>query len=97
MKLKPLGDRLIVEPVSSDEVTKAGIILPDTVDKEKPEKGKVLAIGPGKLLENGTRLPLEVKVGDVVIFKKYSPDEVKVDDKEYLVLSESDIMAVVLE
>ncbi|MBI4268496.1 co-chaperone GroES [Candidatus Uhrbacteria bacterium] len=97
MKLKPLGDRLIVEPVSSDEVTKAGIILPDTVDKEKPEKGKVLAIGPGKLLENGTRLPLEVKVGDIVIFKKYSPDEVKIDDKEYLVLSESDIMAVVLE
>lgn len=97
MKLKPLGDRLIVEPVNSDEVTKSGIILPDTVDKEKPEKGKVLAIGPGKLLENGTRLPLEVKVGDVVIFKKYSPDEVKVDDKDYLVLSESDIMAVVME
>ena len=96
MNLKPLGDRLIVEPVNTDEVTKSGIILPDTIDKEKPEKGTVVAIGPGKLLENGTRLPLEVKVGDVVVFKKYSPDEVTVDDKEYLVLSESDIMAIVL-
>lgn len=95
MQLKPLGDRLIVEPISADEVTKAGIILPDTVDKEKPERGKVIATGPGKMLENGTRLAMEVKVGDVVVFKKYSPDEVKVDDKEYLVLSESDIMAIV--
>lgn len=95
MQLKPLGDRLIVEPISADEVTKAGIILPDTVDKEKPERGKVIATGPGKMLENGTRLAMEIKVGDVVVFKKYSPDEVKVDDKEYLVLSESDIMAIV--
>lgn len=95
MQLKPLGDRLIVEPISADEVTKAGIILPDTVDKEKPERGKVIATGPGKMLENGTRLAMEVKVGDIVVFKKYSPDEVKVDDKEYLVLSESDIMAIV--
>lgn len=95
MNLKPLGDRLIVEPVSVDEVTKAGIILPDTIDKEKPEKGTVLAIGPGRLLESGARLPLEVKVGDSVVFKKYSPDEVKIDDKTYLILSESDIMAVI--
>lgn len=97
MQLQPLGDRLIVEPISADEVTKAGIILPDTVDKEKPERGTVIAVGPGKLLDNGTRVPLDVKVGDVVVFKKYSPDEVKLDDKEYLVLSESDIMAVVLK
>lgn len=95
MNLKPLGDRLIVEPVSVDEITKAGIILPDTIDKEKPEKGKVLAVGPGKLLENGSRIPLEVKVGDMVVFKKYSPDEVTIDDKVYLVLSENDIMAIV--
>ncbi|MBI4249968.1 co-chaperone GroES [Candidatus Uhrbacteria bacterium] len=96
MQLKPLSDRLIVEPISADEITKAGIILPDTVDKEKPEKGKVVAVGPGKLLDNGQVHPLSVKVGDVVVFKKYSPDEVKVDDKEYLVLSESDILAVVV-
>jgi len=96
MQLKPLSDRLIVEPISADEITKAGIILPDTVDKEKPEKGKVVAVGPGKLLDNGQVHPLSVKVGDIVVFKKYSPDEVKVDDKEYLVLSESDILAVVV-
>lgn len=95
MNLKPLGDRLIVEPISVDEVTKAGIILPDTVDKEKPERGNVIAIGPGRLLDNGTRMPLEVKVGDVVVFKKYSPDEFKIENKEYLILAESDILAIV--
>lgn len=95
MKLKPLSDRLVVEPISVDEITKAGIILPDTVDKEKPEKGKVVAVGPGKMLENGQLQPISLKVGDVVLFKKYSPDEVKVDDKEYLILSESDILAIV--
>lgn len=95
MQLKPLGDRLVVEPIGEDEITKAGIILPDTVDKEKPEKGKVIAIGPGKLLENGQRAPLDLKVGDVVIFKKYSPDDITIEDKEYLILSESDILAVV--
>ncbi|MEK7618735.1 MAG: co-chaperone GroES [Patescibacteria group bacterium] len=95
MQLKPLGDRLIVEPINEDEVTKAGIILPDTVDKEKPERGMVVAVGPGKLLESGSRLAMDVKVGDTVVFKKYSPDEVKIDGKEYLILSESDIMAVV--
>lgn len=94
-KLRPLGDRLIVEPVSEDEITKAGIILPDTVDKEKPEKGKVVAVGPGKLLENGQRAPMEVSAGDVVLFRKYSPDDVKIDDVEYLVLSQSDLLAVI--
>lgn len=96
LKLNPLGDRLIVEAISKDEITKAGIILPDTVDKEKPEKGRVVALGSGKLLDNGTRLPWEVKVGDVVFFKKYAPDDIKVDDKEYLILSESDILAVLV-
>ncbi|MBI4240024.1 co-chaperone GroES [Candidatus Uhrbacteria bacterium] len=95
MALKPLGDRLIVEAISEEEVTKLGIILPDTVSKEKPEKGKVIAVGPGKLLESGQRHPCEVKVGDIIVFKKYSPDDVKIDDKEYLILSESDILAVV--
>lgn len=96
LKLKPLADRLIVEAISEDEVTKAGIILPDTVDKEKPEKGRVIALGSGKLLENGQRLAWEVKEGDVVFFKKYAPDEIKVEDKEYLILSESDILAVLV-
>ncbi len=95
MKLKPLSDRLIVEPLNEDSVTQAGIILPDTVDKEKPEKGKVISVGPGKVLDNGNTHPMSVKVGDIVLFKKYSPDEVKIDDKEYLVISESDILAVV--
>lgn len=83
----------MVEPLR--EETKGGIILPDTADREKPEKGKVVAVGPGKLLESGTRAPLEVKVGDTVVFKKYSPDEVKVEGKDYLVLEESDIMAII--
>ncbi len=95
MTLRPLGDRLIVEPAKGDEITKSGIILPDTVDREKPEQGKVIAVGVGKLSENGSRIPMDVKVGDTVVFKKYAPDEVTIDDKEYFVLSESDIMAVI--
>lgn len=83
----------MIEPVK--EETKGGIILPDTADKEKPEKGKVVAVGPGKFLENGNRAAMEVKVGDIVVFKKYSPDEVKVDNKEYFILDEGDIMALI--
>jgi len=94
MNLKPLHDHVIVKPIIEDEVTKAGIVLPDTVDKEKPEKGEVVAVGPGKLMDNGQRGQMSVKVGDKVMFKKYSPDEIKVGDDEYLVISESDIMAV---
>lgn len=96
MKLKPLGDHVIVKPMKQEEVTKSGIVLPDTTDKEKPEQGEVIAVGPGKWDEDGEkRIPVSVKVGDKVIFKKYSPDEVEVDDEEYLVLSESDIMAII--
>lgn len=91
--LKPLSNRVVVEPLR--EQTKGGIILPETADKEKPEKGKVIACGPGKLLESGARAPLEVKVGDTVVFKKYSPDEVKVEGKDYLILEEGDIMGVI--
>ena len=94
MKIKPLNDHVVVKPAGNEEVTKAGIVLPDTVDKEKPEKGEIVAIGPGKMLDNGQRAAMSVKVGDVVMFKKYSPDEIKVDDKEYLVISESDILAI---
>lgn len=94
-KLRPLGDRVIVKPVAKEEMTKTGIILPDTVDKERPEQGEVISIGPGKVLENGQRAPMNVKVGDKVVFKKYSPDEVKIETVEYLVILESDIMAVI--
>lgn len=93
MKLRPLHDHVIVKAITEDEVTKSGIVLPDTVDKEKPEKGEVIAVGPGKLMENGQRAEMSVKVGDKVMFKKYSPDEVKVDGEEYLVISEGDIIA----
>jgi chaperonin GroES len=95
MNIKPLGDHVIVEAMTGkEEATRAGIILPDTVDKEKPEQGKVVAVGPGKLLDNGSRAQMSVKVGDTILFKKYSPDEIKIDKKDYLVLSESDILAI---
>lgn len=93
MKLKPLHDHVIVKPITEDEVTKAGIVLPDTVDKEKPEKGEVVAVGPGKIMDNGQRAEMSVAVGDKVMFKKYSPDEIKVDGDEYLVITDSDIIA----
>lgn len=95
MQLQPLSDHVVLKPLSEDAVTKAGIVLPETVDKEKPERGEVIAVGPGKVLENGQRAVMEVKVGDTVIFKKYSPDEVKVEDQEYLLIREEDIMAII--
>lgn len=95
MNLKPLADRVVLEPVSQEEKTKSGIVLPDTIDKEKPEQGKVIAVGPGRILANGNRASMSVKVGDKVVFKKYGPDEVKIGDKEYLVVSEDDILAII--
>lgn len=94
MQVKPLNDRVLVKPLSVEQATKTGIIIPETVEKEKPEKGEVVATGPGKLLENGQRAPMTVKAGDKVVFKKYSPDEIKVDGAELLILEESDILAV---
>lgn len=94
MKIKPLGNNVIVKGVSEDATTKSGIVLPDTADKERPEKGEVVAVGPGKMLDSGDRSPMSVKAGDTVLFKKYAPDEIKVDGQEYLVLSESDIIAI---
>ena len=91
--IKPLGDRVVVKPSPQEEKTKGGIVLPDTA-KEKPQKGQVVAVGQGKLLENGQRVALEVKVGDKVIYSKYGGTEVKVDGEEYLILRESDILAV---
>lgn len=99
MMLKPLGSHIIVSAVEKEQVTSFGIILPDTGDKERPERGTVIAVGPGKMLENGSREMVEVKVGDVVIFKKYAPDEIEVKEggetKKYLVLSATDVMAIV--
>ena len=94
MKLRPLGNRVIVKPASKEAATSSGIILPDTVGKERAEQGDVIEVGPGLLLETGTRQAMSVKVGDRVIFKKYSPDEFKIDGEDYLVLAETDIMAV---
>jgi chaperonin GroES len=94
MKIKPIHSNVVVKAMSKEEVTKSGIVLPDTVDKERPERGEVIAVGEGKLLDNGSRAPMSVKAGDKVLFKKYSPDEIKIDDVEYLVLSESDIIAI---
>ena len=95
MTLKPLSDHLFIEPLSEEKTTKSGIVLPDNAEREKPMKGKVLAVGPGKLNEKGERVPMSVKVGDVVLFKKYGPDEVEVDGKKYLVGEESDILAII--
>jgi len=95
MKLKPLFNHVIIKAAVQEEVTKSGIVLPGTVDKERPEKGEVLAVGSGKILENGQLQAMSVKVGDQVIFKKYSPDEIKIDGEELLILSESDIVAII--
>jgi len=95
MNIKPLHSNVVLKPSKTEEVTKSGIVLPDTVDKERPEQAEVVAVGDGKILENGQKSSMSVKVGDVVIFKKYSPDEIKIDGEEYLVIAESDIMAVI--
>ena len=91
--IKPLGERVVIEVAESDVTTASGIVLPDTA-KEKPQKGKVVAVGTGKLLENGQRAGLEVKEGASVVFSKYSGSEIKVDDKDYLIVRESDILAI---
>ncbi len=92
VKLQPLADRLVVKPIEREEVTKGGIVLPDTA-KEKPQEGKVMAIGPGRLSEDGKRIAMDVKVGDIVIYSKYGGTEYKVDDEEWVILRESDILA----
>ena len=96
MGLRPLGDRVVVKPLSREEVTKSGIVLPDTA-KEKPQEGSVIAVGPGRVLDNGQRVAMELKVGDRVLFAKYAGTEFKREDEELLILSEKDILAVVTE
>lgn len=99
MKIKPLRDHVLIEPLK-EERKKGGIILPETVEKERPEKGRVLAVGPGKIDKDGKRIPLDVRRGDIVLFTKYGPNEIKVEDKktgkevEYLIAKEEDILAI---
>ena len=91
-KLKPLADRVVVKPIERETVSKGGIVLPDTA-KEKPQEGKVVAVGEGRLSEDGKRLPMDVKVGDIVIYAKYGGTEIKINDEELVILRESDILA----
>ncbi len=92
VKLQPLSDRLVVRPIEREEKTKTGIYLPDTV-KEKPQEGEVIAVGPGRLSDEGKRIAMDVKVGDIVVYAKYGGTEIKVDDEELMILRESDILA----
>jgi len=95
MNIRPLGDRVVVKPLEAEEVTKGGIILPDSA-KEKQQKGKVLAVGTGRILDNGTRVPLDVRDGDIVIYSKYGGTEIKIEGEEYLIVAERDILGVVI-
>ena len=94
MNLRPLGDRVVLKPVEREEMTKSGIVIPDTA-KEKPQEGIVEAVGTGRILDNGTKVPMELAVGDKVLYAKYSGNEFKLDDIEYLIISEQDVLAIV--
>lgn len=96
VSIKPLADRVLVKRIEEEEVKKGGIIIPDTA-KEKPQKGEVIAIGPGRIDENGKRIPMEVKAGDKILFSKYAGTEVKIDEEEYLIMREDDILAIIEE
>ncbi len=95
MKIQPLADYILIEPIKEEEKTKSGILLPETVDKERPEEGRVMAVGPGKKTSSGKIIPLEVRVGQKVLFTKYGPNEIKVNDKEYLIAKQEDILAII--
>ncbi|HEY94105.1 MAG TPA: co-chaperone GroES [Dehalococcoidia bacterium] len=92
VKLEPMADRMVVRPIAREEVTKGGIVLPDTA-KEKPQEGEVLAVGPGRMSDDGVRIPMDIKKGDIVLYSKYGGTEVKVEDEELIILRESDILA----
>jgi len=94
MKIKPLADYILIEPIKGEEKTKTGILLPDTAEKERPEQGKVIAVGPGKKDKTGKNISLEIKPGDRVLFTKYGPNEIKVENKEYLIAKAEDILAI---
>jgi chaperonin GroES len=95
MNIKPLSDYILIEPIKEEEKTKSGILLPETADKEKSEQGKVIAVGPGKRTSADKMIPMNVKVGQKVLFTKYGPSEIKVDGKEYLIAKQEDILAVI--
>jgi chaperonin GroES len=95
-KLRPLGDRVVIRPAAREETTRSGIVLPDT-SKEKPQRGEIIAVGPGRVSDEGKKIPMEVKVGDTVLFAKYAGTEFKLEDDELLILRESDILAIVEE
>lgn len=95
MNLKPVSNHLILKPLDAETTTASGIIIPDTASKERPERGEVLAVGPGKMLENGTREALEITVGQKVIFKKYAPDEIEIDGEKYLIIKSDDVIAII--
>jgi|SRR3989344_3823774 len=95
IKIKPLGDRVLIEPITEAERTKAGIYLPDTASKERPEQGKVIAVGDGRTLDSGKVVALKVRAGQKVLFTKYGPNEIKVEGKEYLIAKEEDILAII--
>ncbi|HPM38803.1 MAG TPA: co-chaperone GroES [Candidatus Pacearchaeota archaeon] len=95
MKIKPLSNNVIIEQFKEEEKTKGGILLPQSAEKERPQQGKVVSVGPGKTNNQGKIIPMNVKKGDIVLFSKYSPQEIKVEDKEYLVLKEEDILAII--
>ena len=95
MRIKPLSDHILIEPIKEEEKTKTGILLPETVEKERPEKGKVIAVGPGKKKKDGNFIPLDVKPGQKVLFTKYGPNEIKINNKEYLIAKEEDILGII--
>jgi len=95
MTIKPLSDHILIEPIKQEEKTKAGILLPETAEKERPEQGKVIAVGPGRKTSSGKIIAIGLKPGDKVLFTKYGPNEIKVDDKEYLIAKEEDILAII--
>ncbi|MEK7608669.1 MAG: co-chaperone GroES [Patescibacteria group bacterium] len=95
MNFKPLSNHLLIEPLEEQKTTKSGIVIPDTAEKERPTRGKIIAVGPGKTNEKGERAPLAVKIGDVVLFKKYGPDEIELDGKKYLIGDEDDVLGIV--
>ncbi|MFC1663905.1 co-chaperone GroES [Patescibacteria group bacterium] len=94
MKIKPLSDYILIEPIAEEEKTKAGILLPQSAEKEKPEQGRVVAVGLGRKTSSGKIIPIEVKVGQKVLFTKYGPNEIKINNKEYLIAKEEDILAI---
>lgn len=97
MNIKPISNHIFLETAEEEKVTKSGIVIPETADKERPTKGRILAVGPGKRDDDGDFIPLSVKVGDMVLFKKYGPDEIELDGKKYLIGTEEDVLAIIEE